>query len=452
MSESESETEKSGWTKENLQQLFASLKHNIPKRYMMCVYTKGLKTVDWKKVAFPPFSPEACQEKWKEIFQKMRKLRSLTELITEAEDVLSNPVRNRKIHPDFPKRPTPPNAMYFEENWAKFQEQHPEMSHKKVVEVLFKKYKVLPDEEKAQYVEKHQLAMKKYKARVLKFRKQNHKSPDRTHRTSQKRKKVSADTPDGEQCTEGLPPKPPFNGYNLFCKEQVASMAGVSRKEYVSVWAQRWRNLTERQRNEYSVRCRELKSQYAIKLSQHLNTSDEDEQQWIRDESGIKQPKEHKGITREVKKLLGEPKMPSRSGNVFFCKSQMEILKEEFPDAKERFIKVNERWQNLSTKEKECYKGKVQESFRKYSMELQKWFKTLSAEEQENYRKKNPSKCQYLDPKQVKVHKREELCLNRTSDSEDEDIDSSSDEEERNLDSYEEEEEEEEGDITFDMY
>lgn len=53
----------------------------------------------------------------------------------------------------------------------------------------------------------------------------------------------------------------------------------------------------------------------------------------------------------------------------------MELLKEVFPNAKERFTKVNQMWQDLSTKEKEHYKEKVSANLRVYSMELQKWFK-----------------------------------------------------------------------------
>ncbi|XP_039991590.1 nucleolar transcription factor 1-A-like [Xiphias gladius] len=457
--EIKTEEEESGWTRENLQNLFAAMKSNIPKRYGMCAYTKGLQTVDWNKVAFPPFSPEECQEKWREILKKMRKVRSLTELLVEAEDVLSNPAQNSKIHPELPKRPSPPNAMFYADNWANLQEQHPEMSHRKVVAVLYKKYKLLPDKEKAQYEEKHRFAMKEHKTRMLEFRKQCHKSP-RHNRTSQKRKKVSADTRDeGEQHTEGtdgLPPKPPFNGYNLFCKEQTASMAGISKKRYVSVWAQRWRDLTERQRNEYSIRCKKLKREYEIKLTEYLKTLDENEQQRILNKNGIKRPKERKVINREVKlvrKLPGEPKMPSRSGNVIFCKNQMELLKEVFPNAKERFTKVNQMWQDLSTKEKEHYKEKVSANLRLYSMELQKWFKALTAAEQEDYQTCNPSKCKYLDAKQMSVYDREEQGPNRPSDSEDEDIeDSSSEEEEDSLDTDEVEEEEEEGDIAFELY
>ncbi|XP_056222904.1 nucleolar transcription factor 1-like isoform X2 [Seriola aureovittata] len=466
------EFEKSGWTTENLQKLLAAIEINTPKRYRTCAYTKGLKTVDWNKVAFPPFSPEACQEKWGEILHKMRKFRSITELIVEAQDFFSNPALISKLHPDFPKRPTPSNAKFYEDNCAKFQEQHPEMSHKKVVEVLYKKYNVLPRKEKAQYVKKRLLAMEEYKARVLEFRKQ-YKCPDDT----------DADIPDtfdkkencierpkghkerkGEKHTEGaegLPAKPPINGYNIFCKEQIASMSGIATKDYVSVWAKRWRDLTEGQREEYSVRCRTLKRKYATELNEYLKTLDKEEQQRILKENGIKIPKQRKGINRKVRHVIqlpGEPKMPSRSGNVIFCKKQMELLQEEFPNAKERFLKVNQSWQKLSLKEKERYKKKAQENFRKYLMELQKWFKALTAAEQRDFQKHNPSKCQYLKVKQIEVEVGEEPCLNIPSDSEDEDIeDSSSDEEVVNLDwdedeEEEEEEKEEEDDIIFEMY
>lgn len=53
----------------------------------------------------------------------------------------------------------------------------------------------------------------------------------------------------------------------------------------------------------------------------------------------------------------------------------MELLKEKFPNANERFIKANQMWRDLSTKEKQCYKQQLVDKFRKYSVELQEWFK-----------------------------------------------------------------------------
>ncbi|KAG7227882.1 hypothetical protein INR49_013676 [Caranx melampygus] len=97
MSGAASETENSDWTQENLRRLFAAMKETIPKPYIMCAYSKTLGVMDWTKVAFPPFSPEACKEKWAEILQKMRKFRSLTELIDEAENGLQI---EKYLHPD----------------------------------------------------------------------------------------------------------------------------------------------------------------------------------------------------------------------------------------------------------------------------------------------------------------------------------------------------------------
>lgn len=261
------------WTDENLQKLYAAMKSNLPEQSRTCSYFRVLKGLDWTTVAFPPFSAEECQAKWGQVLHKMRKYRSLTELIDEAECVLSN-----------------------------------------------------------------------------------------TH-----------------------------------------------------------------QQSEAVVKC------------------------------------------------LVEPKMPARSGNSIFVKDQMALLKEQVPNARNRFLKANQNWNDLSTEEKKCYKIIVQQNAKKYSMDLHEWFKTLTAAEQEGYRTSNPRKYKYIEAihsnhereeqnnhdmedqnnhevEDQNNHKREELCPNRPSDSEDEDIeDSSSDEEEDDLDS-DEDEEEDEGVITFEMY
>lgn len=59
------------WNEENLRKLFAAMKKNIPTRYRTCSYYTTLLVVDWTKVAFPPFSPEACKGKWTDIMKKV---------------------------------------------------------------------------------------------------------------------------------------------------------------------------------------------------------------------------------------------------------------------------------------------------------------------------------------------------------------------------------------------
>lgn len=53
----------------------------------------------------------------------------------------------------------------------------------------------------------------------------------------------------------------------------------------------------------------------------------------------------------------------------------MKILKEKIPNAKDRFAVANKKWHELSIKDKSRYQLKVNEKLRKYSIELQEWFK-----------------------------------------------------------------------------
>lgn len=53
-------------------------------------------------------------------------------------------------------------------------------------------------------------------------------------------------------------------GYNLFCKEQVKLIKGVSKISYCTVLAQRWKELTVNQKKEYSARCQAVRKRKVI--------------------------------------------------------------------------------------------------------------------------------------------------------------------------------------------
>lgn len=59
------------WTTQNIQSLLSEMKRSVPEEYKTCSYIAGMKCIQWENVAFPPFSAEACQAKWKEILQKV---------------------------------------------------------------------------------------------------------------------------------------------------------------------------------------------------------------------------------------------------------------------------------------------------------------------------------------------------------------------------------------------
>ncbi|XP_023141867.2 nucleolar transcription factor 1-like [Amphiprion ocellaris] len=551
-SEDTMETEETGWTKADLQRLLAAMKDSIPNNKKMKSYISGLKSLHWNKVAFPPFSPEACKQKWITMQENMRKIRTLTELIVEAEDVIANPGCNRKgkecTEDAEGPPPKPPQSGYM----LFVKEQMVSMtgtSRKNKLDVCGQRWQELSDTEKEKYctnctelnrqyriklnaylerfdIEEQQQILREKGIKTPKRRKGEECNEDAegpppkpphtgymlfvkeqmasmtgtsrknkldvcgqrwqelsytekekyctncTELNRQYRIKLNAylkrfdieeqqqilrekgiKTPKrrkGEECTEDeedLPPKPPQTGYNMFCKEQLACMTGTSKRNEFNVCGQRWRKLSDTEKEKYRTNCTELNRQYRIKLNAYLERFDIKEQQQILREKGIKTPKKHKDSL--VEQLPGEPKRPPLSGNVIFCQKQMKLLKKKIPNPTQRFAKANKKWQDLSAKQKEHYKRKVDENMEKYRMELQKWFETLTAAEQKNYLTRNP-KHQYLKAKEKKgfVNKPN---LSQPSDSEDDDIEFSEEESCWYSDQDEDEEEEDEEDAMFEM-
>ncbi|PKU28651.1 hypothetical protein llap_21045 [Limosa lapponica baueri] len=86
---------------------------------------------------------------------QVRKFRTLTELIMDAEEHVKNPYKGKKLkkHPDFPKKPLTPYFRFFMEKRAKYAKLHPEMSNLDLTKILSKKYKELPEKKKIRGVE-----------------------------------------------------------------------------------------------------------------------------------------------------------------------------------------------------------------------------------------------------------------------------------------------------------
>ncbi|KAF6735375.1 Nucleolar transcription factor 1 [Oryzias melastigma] len=435
------------WTPENLQKLFASLKASIPETEEASIYSRGLKRVDWEKVAFPPFSADQCREMWTSFMLNMRKVRTLKEIVEEAESLVSNPNTDDTIQPQFPKIPRPPNVLYFEKNLEKFQRRHPERDTQKLLKSASKKFNKLPEEEKAKYEEKYSLECAEYNKKMQSFC-QNY--PGFTPQKIKKRdlpasvKKSSEKHPD-------LPPKPPTNGYLLFCKEQSLSVRSLEKSRFIKEWARRWRDLSQPQKKNYADRCRELNEEYNVKMNAYLERFDEEtRQQFIEKNKITMSSKKKSARSRALKRWLDEPKMPSSSGNTIFIQEQMQLLKEKIPITNERFCEVNKMWKSLSEETKEEYKEKRKNKIQQYSEELQNWFLAMTPQKRKEYWKSNPSKRKYLGVNE-KFRKDMQSC--KTSDSEDEEIVfSSSEEEDNTLILGKEEDYEEEDDIEIHMF
>nr|XP_061807766.1 nucleolar transcription factor 1-A-like [Nerophis lumbriciformis] len=243
------------WTDETLLKLLNAVKSNIPEPDRMKAFSHGVNTLNWENVAFPPFSAKDCLEKWRVVSRKMRKIRTLTELVDEAVDQISNSTKKP------PKRPSLPIYVFYNENFYKYQALHPELSPQGIFSLVSEKYNGLTEEEKAPYVEQYHRAHAEYS----KLRKKAAETALDDQNASENEANSMESTEDAQ------PPKPPGSGYHLFCKEQAGSMQGVPKNDYVATWAQRWRQLSDAERSAFSTRHLQMKEDYARKCRHYLS-------------------------------------------------------------------------------------------------------------------------------------------------------------------------------------
>ncbi|XP_043958568.1 nucleolar transcription factor 1-like [Gambusia affinis] len=391
----ETGAESTEWTQENLQKLFASLKDTLPENKKTQSYIRGLKAVDWDKVAFPPFSAGECREKWNSIMGTICKYRTLLDILDEAEDLLSNPFSDKNIHPDMPKPPYPPRSAYIRKNMSRYARKNPEKNVLLMKNTFYKKYDELSDKKKAKYAKKYSIAFEEYSRKIKIFCKKNNlQLPDLMKK--RRKGKTSGNGGEGNDKYKGLPQEPPRNGYILFLIEHSkAGKAGETSHgtRFIPVMNQRWKQLSETKKQMYNERCAEMKKEYEAKLMKYLNKLNEEEKKQVIEKKKIKLPK--KTSVRRHMRLLGEPKKPTHSAYVYFCSDMFKHTWKSLP-RKESEARARKEWHELSEREKNRYAEIAQENMRKYTEELKAWYQKLTEEDQRAYLKKKPHKATFF--------------------------------------------------------
>lgn len=409
------------WTNDNIQTLLNVMKSNIPSRESEKTWSAGLKTIDWEDVAFEPFSSEECRAKWQEIMQKLRKVKSLTELIVDAQNAMANPVTTPA--PKFPKKPVSANALFYSENMDTLRKKHPEMHSRELMKYANKVYRRLPAKDKEKYEKKVLIRKAQYKAKVI----------------------TDCDNSEADTETHLVPPpKPPMTAYNLFCREQKSCMTGVPQVEITTVWAQRWKKLSPEEKAKYSRRCYEMKEEYNDKLNNLLSGMNKKTRDWMIQKHHLKMITLKKKPATD-KLFPGEPCMPiSITAHELFYNTQLTKKKTRMEDLSKA------KFNSLSPQKKQFYHEKVDKNLQLYSVKLQQWFETLTAAEQQEYCEHNPNKLKFL-----RCSRGLRTSYHRTSDSEDEGGSSSSSSSGDSDDVVliePNENEEEEDDIMFDIF
>ncbi|XP_028370670.1 upstream-binding factor 1-like protein 1 [Phyllostomus discolor] len=280
------------WPKEDIEMLLDLLEDNLPPNDNN-TFKATQSQMDWQKVAFKDYSGEMCKLKWLEISNKIRKLRTLTEIVLETKEHLKQSYKRKtlKNHPHLPKRPLTAYFRFFMENRAQYSQMYPELNNLELTKVLSKKYKDLPEQMKLKYIQDFQKEKEEFEEKLAQFRKdhpdlvQNPKTsvvPKRRPTKAQKKfqenvekvKSPSENYFSGKIKFHGEPKKPPMNEYHKFHQDLWSSreLQDLPPRERMVEIGRRWQRVPLSQKQHYKKQAEELQKQYKVDLDHWLKS------------------------------------------------------------------------------------------------------------------------------------------------------------------------------------
>ncbi|NXG70667.1 UBF1 factor, partial [Baryphthengus martii] len=355
------------WSQEDMLTLLECMKNNLPSNDGSKFKTTE-SHLDWEKVAFKDFSGEMCKMKWMEISNEVRKFRTLTELIMDAEEHVKNPYKGKKLkkHPDFPKKPLTPYFRFFMEKRAKYAKLHPEMSNLDLTKILSKKYKELPEKKKMKYIQDFQREKQEFERNLARFRKGG--CWKKTNKKKQSKEKVSESSPPAGRAGVGKESGGPAALWGL---------GSATTKEVKESLGKQWSQLSDKKRLKWIHKALEQRKEYEeimrdyIQKHPELNISEE----------GITRSTLTKAERQLKDKFDGRPTKPPPNSYSLYCAELMANMK-DVPST-ERMVLCSQQWKLLSQKEKDAYHKKCDQKKKDYEIELLRFLESLPEEEQQ---------------------------------------------------------------------
>ncbi|KAM7087374.1 upstream-binding factor 1-like protein 1 [Molossus nigricans] len=318
------------WCEKDIAQLLASMENNLPPKDNHTFKTTQ-SLMDWEKVAFKDFSGEMCKLKWLEISYKLRKVRTLKELVLEVKEHVKNSYKSKKdkVHPDLPKKPLPPYLRFFKEKRLLYAQKHPNLRKQELTKVLSEKYKRLPEQMRLKYFQDFQKEKQEFKKKLAQFRKdhpdlvQNSKTSPvhkRSPTKAQKKfgenmKKVKSPQEDyfSELKFYGEPKKPPMNAYHKFHEDVWSSgeLQGLPPRERMVEIGRRWQRIPPSRKEQYKKQAEELQKQYKVDLDHWLKSLSPEDYATYRERTCAKRKNMIMNGSPEPKVIRTEVQSPS---------------------------------------------------------------------------------------------------------------------------------------------
>uniref|UniRef100_A0AAY5JY35 HMG box domain-containing protein n=1 Tax=Esox lucius TaxID=8010 RepID=A0AAY5JY35_ESOLU len=349
------------WTQDDLLNLLEAMKVNLPTKDIT-KYKTSESHLDWEKVAFNSFTGEMCKQKWNEVSKEVRKFRTLTELIFDAQDFIKNPYKGKKLkkHPDFPKKPLTPYFRFFIEKREKYAKLHPEMSNLELTKILSMKYRELPDKKKKKYVEDFQKEKEMFVHTMSKFREDH---PDLVESMAKNRSNVPE-----------KPRTPQQLWFNHEKKAFLKTHPDATTKDIKDSLGKQWTQLSDKKRLKWIAKSLEMYKSYEEVMKGFIQTHPELNMDIVKST-----------LTKAERQLKdksdGRPDKPPPNGYSMFCAELMSSMK-DVPST-ERMVMCSQQWKLLKQSDKDGYQKRCEQRKKEYEVEMNRFLCSISEEEQQ---------------------------------------------------------------------
>uniref|UniRef100_A0A8C8ITA8 HMG box domain-containing protein n=1 Tax=Oncorhynchus tshawytscha TaxID=74940 RepID=A0A8C8ITA8_ONCTS len=376
--EMDTSTKDQVWTQDDLLNLLEAMKVNLPQKDL-AKYKTSESHLDWEKVAFNSFTGEMCKQKWNEVSKVIRKFRTLTELIFDAQDFIKNPYKGKKLkkHPDFPKKPLTPYFRFFIEKRAKYAKLHPEMSNLDLTKILSMKYRGLPDKKKKKYLEDFQKDKETFGHSMSKFREDHPDLMESMQLWYSHEKKAFLKTHADEVMKGFIETHPELNMSNEDIVKSTLTKAERHLKDKSDGRPDKPPPMKDVPSTERMVMCSQVrllkqkrrtatrnaasrKKEYEVEMNRFLCSISEEEQQRVLGEQKMIGFKKGSGGSKKKSRAKPSPEKPKRpiSAMFIFSEEKRPKLQQERPDLSDSELTrlLARMWNELSDKKKEKYK------------------------------------------------------------------------------------------------
>uniref|UniRef100_H3CF76 Upstream binding transcription factor n=1 Tax=Tetraodon nigroviridis TaxID=99883 RepID=H3CF76_TETNG len=355
------------WVQDDLLKLLEAMKVALPQKDLT-KYKTSESHLDWQKVAFNSYTAEMCKQKWQEVSKEIRKFRTLTELIVDAQDYIKNPYKGKKIkkHPDFPKKPLTPYFRFFMEKRAKYAKLHPEMSNLDLTKILSKKYRELPEKKKKKYVDDFLRDKEMFVQSMDKFSKYREEHPDLVESMAKK----------GSNVPE-KPKTPQQLWYNHEKKAFLKTHPEATTKDIKDNLGKQWTQLSDKKRLKWITKSLEQRKLYEEVMREYIQQHPE----LNMTQDDIVKSTLTKAERHLKDKSDGRPDKPPPNGYSMFCAELMSNMK-DVPST-ERMVMCSQRWKLLKQGEKDAYQKRCEQRKKEYEIEMNRFLSTLSEQEQQ---------------------------------------------------------------------